>query len=209
MISHGLVWVALLCAIGPTDSKAENPTLSRVRIQVTDSYGHPVRGAHIRISGPSVDLDATGRDVLDLQTGTYTIVADLPGFNTFRSIEVIDQPNQILSIAMRLGAYEASAVSCSIEGHTEPRQIDARVRLVPLFGTGVRDAPILAKGSFQFRGVECGSYVLIVTRQAECIGVAFPLATTQSRQVLVPVGQQPCGDVLAAPRDTPERGRSR
>src|SRR5712692_6804141 len=91
-----LILVSRIASI--SNASAENVLpLSRVRVQVTDNYGHSLREARIRVNGPGISLDATGRDILELKRGTYTFVVNVPGFDTFRALVTVDQPEQIVS----------------------------------------------------------------------------------------------------------------
>lgn len=199
MIRTILVTILGIQAASLTDACAQVAlTSSSVELQITDNYGHPLREARISVNGPGTVLRSIDRRILELQRGSYAIVVDVPGFDTFRSTVVIDQPEQILSIAMRLGAYERAQVPCSINGTVDQFQGGIRVRLISMFGAEVRDAPVKDDGAFQFGTLECGAYMLVAIRDAEPIGFAYPVATGRGTSVRLAL-QHPKGNNVVAP----------
>lgn len=169
-------------------------TVCRVRVDVTDSYGHPLSDARIKVLGLGVAIDTTGHDVLELRRGTYNVVVEVPGFDTFRGTFTADQREQVLSVGMRLGAYEAPKAFCSIDGRVDPVQSGIRIRLMTIFGPDVRDVLTKSNGVFQFENLECGSYLLLGVHGGQCVGMAFASVTDQRTRITLSVskGLAPC-----------------
>jgi hypothetical protein len=61
---------------------------------------------------------------------------------------MIDQPQQIVTVAMKLGAMEGEINPCSIIGRVEPAKDIVRMRLIQLFGAYLTDVPVKDDGSF-------------------------------------------------------------
>jgi len=143
---------------------------SHIRVRVTDAYGTPVP-AQITMTGNGLKREVRQDESTAVLYGRYTIEVGASGFSPARESFVVDQPEQALSIALKLGSMEGVSVpSCSVIGHVTPETAAARIRLVQLYGTYSVDVAVRSDGAFAFRGVDCGDYMLIAMGAKECLG---------------------------------------
>ena len=200
MIKRALVVALVSMTASISSICAEKvPPLSRVRIQVTDNYGRSViEYARIIVTGPGITLDATGRAMLKLKQGDYIFVVNVPGINAFQRSVTIDQPEQVVSVGMRLGTIEGSKDPCSIKGRVSPIFDNIRIRLMSIYGMEIRDVPVVSGGVFRFDDLECGAYMLLATRNGECLGQTFPVVTEKPMHVLIPLQRTPKGGGLCS-----------
>jgi hypothetical protein len=108
---------------------------SRVRIHITDSYGNVVPAERITVDSEGVTKQVRQDEVVVLRYGPHTLEASVPGFSNAMKHVVIDQPEQIIPVAMKLGAMEGPVPVCAIAGHVIPESAADRIRLVQTFGT--------------------------------------------------------------------------
>lgn len=150
---------------------------SHVRVHVTDAYGNsvPVRKMTMTLGG--VTSSVPQDEVFSVTYGRYTLEVNVPGFSNAIQPVVIDQPDQIINVAMRMGVMEVPPPLCSIVGQVSPEGAGVRMRLMQLFGSYTADVPVTAGGLFEFRGLECGDYMLVVMGANECLGTKTARAT--------------------------------
>lgn len=154
----------LFCFANPAIAQAT----SRVRIDVfgplgdrlSDNSTH-VPAAHVSGEGHSVDV-MPGREI-ELAYGTYTVSISVPGAGPTRLSVLIDQPKQVVTVGLRLGAVEAEIDPCFIYGTVTPASAVSRMRAVELFGSYSADVYPDANGSYEIRNLACGGeYMLMV-----------------------------------------------
>jgi hypothetical protein len=107
-----LATVALLVVAGPLYAQAV------LTGTVRDAQGGVLPGATVEVSSPALIekvriavTDGAGQwRVVDLRTGTYTIVATLPGFNTFRreGVQLAGSQTLTIPIELRVGGIQES-----------------------------------------------------------------------------------------------------
>jgi hypothetical protein len=133
--------------------------------------GETVPARSITITGPQSTVQVEQGKIIDLTYGSYTLDVAATGFAPVTMPVVIDQPAQILTVAMKLGRIEDyEPPACSIIGSAPLRIKAARIRAVQLFGPYVTDVPVDAQGRFEVRNLVCGDYLLIVTESSRFVG---------------------------------------
>jgi hypothetical protein len=167
--SHFCLVIVLLASLLPT-TRALQSGEPRVRVQVTDAYGNAVPAKQITLTGDDATNEVPQNEPFTTKYGRYTLEVRVPGFSNATQSVVIDQPEQILAVAMRLGVIETPPPRCSIVGRVIPETAAVRVRSSQLFGSYTADVPVAKGGSFEFRNLECGDYMLIVMGGKECLG---------------------------------------
>jgi hypothetical protein len=163
---------------------------SQVKIHISDAYGRTVLADWIKIKGSSTIIDDAAQDkVIGLPYGRYVIETLVRGFAITTVSALVDQPTQVINIAMRLGNYEGKAtpILCSLSGHVEPGAAAVRVRVVQLFGSYTTDVPV-DKGAFRVQNVECGDYLLIAMGESKLLGTTTATAGLVSTGVEIKVG---------------------
>jgi len=93
---------------------------SRVRVLVSDALGNPVPSRKIVMIGTVSATELQQGSEVVLGYGEYTLSVDVPGFEHATRSVMIDQPQQIVTVAMKLGALEGEINPCSIIGRVEP-----------------------------------------------------------------------------------------
>lgn len=169
---RGSLWFTVSLSLGVAFGQGQ----SRVRIHVTDAYGKSVPAQHITMGTDAAAKEVPQDEAINTRYGRYTIVVNVAGFSTATESVVIDQPDQIVPIAMKLGVMETPPPHCSVAGRVSPASARS-VRLLQLFGSYMADVPVSSTGSFEFRGVECGDYLLVAISQDHCIGTRLFRAT--------------------------------
>jgi hypothetical protein len=166
----------------------ESPS-RRLTVMVTDSYGRRLDTARISVQGSGATYDVKEGVAIDLKPGVYELTAIVPGFRTYTGIATIDQPSQVLSIAMRLGGWDGPAPRCSVRGYIEPHTNGVRIRLMPLVGTEMRDVFAGGNGTFEFEDLECGTYMFLALRGVECLGATTAKVTTERMRLRLQLAQ--------------------
>jgi hypothetical protein len=188
MISRPLILAALLEAASLLLCKAESPS-SRVTVLVTDNYGRPLPTAQIRVRGSEATYDVKEGVEIDLKPGSYDLTAHVPGFVIYSRTVTIDQPSQVLSIAMRLDGYDGHVPRVSVRGRIDPAEHDVRVRLMSLAGTEIKDVPVTKNGSFELQGLEGGAYMFLALRGTQCLGATIASVTAERVRVRIPLSK--------------------
>jgi len=170
-----LLPIALLSLhLGEAGAQAQ----SRVQVHVMDAFGTPLPARSIKIVGPRSTTEALGDNPINLEYGQYTVEVTVPGFAPARMSALIDQPAQILAVAMTLGKMEADVPPCAILGHMAPEAKAVRIRAVQLFGSYVTDVPVGPGELFEIRGLACGDYLLIAMGAGKFLGTMATRAST-------------------------------
>ena len=110
---------------------------------------------------------------LGIRYGTYKLTVGVPGFSNSNMEVVIDQPGQVISVAMGLGSIEGETPSCSVKGRVVPESGAVRVRAMQVYGSRLWDVGVDQHGSFALQNLECGEYMLMVTRTKACLAVRY------------------------------------
>jgi hypothetical protein len=159
---------------------------SKVRVHVTSSFGDepvkPIKRRHtpnITMSGQGSTLDLKDDGPVTVRFGEYDIIVKLEGFEVYRTTVAVNQPEQVIQVAMKLGAYEAPPITCSILGRLSPVQTGVSVRLLQVFGDQLVDVPAKLDGSFELQNVECGDYILMALGPDGCRGIQFARLTKE------------------------------
>jgi hypothetical protein len=139
-----------------------------VRVYVTDRFGDPIKAPRIEISGAAKHLEVKQDEVVALPYGVYSIRVLVPGFALAEFSTPIDQPSQIVLVGLRIGSIDAPVPTCSVIGSIAPQTDATRLRLLQLFGDYLTDVAFGPGGSFEFRNLECGDYMLIVMNARTC-----------------------------------------
>lgn len=162
---------------------------SRVRIQVTDAYGKRVPAQRITMSANGTAKEVPQDEAISAKYGRYTIVVDVLGFSTATESVIIDQPEQVVPVAMRLGVMEVPPPHCSVNGHISHGSA-LSVRLLQVFGSYKADVPVSASGFFEFRDLECGDYLLVAISANHCVGTRLFRATPTARVADIQLGSE-------------------
>jgi hypothetical protein len=156
---------------------------AQVQVHVVDAYGNPVPAQKITLTGEDgTTTEAKQDELFSEKYGRYTVKVRVPGFSNAVEVFVVDQPRQILSVAMKLGMMEAPRPLCSITGRVTPENAAVRIRLLQLFGSYSADVPVIAGGSFRFQNLECGDYMLIAMGPKGCVATKMSRSTTTGTQ---------------------------
>lgn len=163
---------------GVLDGQAQ----SQVKIHVTDAYGHPIpaEAVSMTITEPSksdTPQEAVPDKTIGLSYGQYAIDAVVPGFAPTKMVAVVDQPAQIITVGMKLGAMDAPPPICAILARFVPDIHAVRVRVMALFGTYFTDVPVADGGLIEVRNLECGDYLLIAMGPSKLLGTVTVRAT--------------------------------
>lgn len=147
---------------------------SKIRVVVTDVLGNSIPVQSLTIAGTPVNQSES----TEFPYGTYTLTASAAGAAPFKATVTINQPSQIVIVAMKLGGIEGSEPPpCSIVGTTPPDgPLVLRVRTIQLFGSDEVDVPVSANRRFEVRNLDCGSYLLIAMGNTGILGTAVAKA---------------------------------
>jgi len=149
----------------------------KVQIFVSDGLGNEIPTESIRISNGSKTIDAPQDTPFELPYGNYTIVVEARGMSVATQPVVIDQPKQIVTVSLRLGALEGhEPPPCSIVGDIPPDSKITRMRIVEIEGSYLRDVPIEPNGKFQFRNLNCGDYLVVAMERFKLAGTMITKA---------------------------------
>lgn len=167
----------LISLLGLIALRAEGQ--ARVRVHVADAYGNSLPAQRITLTDEGgTTIETTQDEVFSAKYGKYTLKVSVQGFSNAVDVFAIDQPEQILSITMKLGVMEIPSPSCSIGGRVIPESGITRIRLLQLFGPNSIDVPVVVGGSFRFQNLECGDYMLIAMGPNACVATKMSRATT-------------------------------
>jgi hypothetical protein len=144
---------------------------SRVQILVDDGLGNAVPAESITISHAGT-TNNVGEQPLVLEYGTYEIKVMVRGFAETRVSITIDQPSQIVRVAMKLGAPEGmpDVPVCSIVGFAPPGLNAVSVRAIELFGSYLTDVPLNSDHKFEIRNLSCEYYLIIAMGSSKVLG---------------------------------------
>ena len=175
-VALALAW----CTAGSTGQRGA------VTLYVTDYYGGRISKGIVKIDSPAGLILSRDGEVKSLAFGTYRLTAVVPGFDPFQADVVIDQPEQVVLIAMRLGQIEGPPVSCGAEGKLPSGLKGGRVRFAPVFSSEVRDVPIRPGGVFEAVALECGLYTVTAVSGKEIAGSLTIRLTSDRTRILIP-----------------------
>jgi hypothetical protein len=168
--SHFCLLILVLVSLIPATSALQSGS-ARVRVQVTDAYGNAVPAKRITLTGDGATNEVPQNEPFTTKYGRYTLDLRAAGFSDTTESVVIDQPEQILTSAMRLGVMETPPPRCSIFGRVVPATAALRLRSMQLYGSYTADVPVAPDGSFELSNLECGDYMLIAMGGRECLGM--------------------------------------
>jgi hypothetical protein len=160
------------------------PNDAQVRIHVASALGESVPATSVTLTteqGGSIDVKQD--QVSAIHYGRYTVSVRVPGFSIAKELFTVDQPEQILFVAMKLGVMETPLPNCLIKGEVIPSDGAERVRLLQLFGSYSVDVPVTPGGMFRFEDIECGDYMLVAVNQKRCVGTEMARAATAGTNV--------------------------
>ncbi len=153
----------------------------QISVQVMDNYGNSVKAPIISLEndGNIVQLSQDGSTVVPY--GNYKLTVVVPGFKKTLLNITVNQPRQMLSVALQLGGVEGPTPGCSVYGRIYPDGSATRVRAMQMFGTMLADVAVDSQGSYAIQGLECGDYMLMVFGPKGCISVKYPRFTRDAR----------------------------
>lgn len=163
LLSIAFVWIP--CRLPASD-------FCGVMVRVTDNYGHHVPADVVRLTDGGTAIDLQQDKMSSVKCGRYTLNVTVPGFGPERKLVDIDQTKQVLRVAMRLGAMEASVPGCNLRAHLASSLSADQVRLIQLFGSYAVAVSVNDSGVAEFRHLECGAYMMIVTSASRCVGTS-------------------------------------
>jgi hypothetical protein len=156
---------------------------ARITVHVADTFGNRVPADSIMLIAPDGNAtQAVQGQVFDVAYGTYTAKVRVRGFSEAVEMFKIDQPEQILSVAMKLGVMEVPPPLCSIAGHVPTEDAISRVRVLELYGNSSRDVPV-GNGTFRLENLTCGDYVLLAISEKGCVSAKVSRATVSGTTV--------------------------
>jgi hypothetical protein len=147
---------------------------SRVRIDVFGPLGdlYSDNSTHVpaaHVSGEGHSFDVMPGKAIELAYGTYTVSITSPGAGPTRLSVLIDQPKQVVTLGLRLGAVEAEVDPCFIYGTVTPPSAVSRIRAVELFGSYSADVYPDANGGYEIRNLACGGEYLLMVMGPEAL----------------------------------------
>jgi len=174
------LWVQILGAEGQ----------AHLRVHVTDAYGNPVPPQMLELTGEDgKTIEPKQDEVRTVKYGLYSVKARAQGFAVTVNTFLVDQPEQILSVTMKLGAMEVPVPLCSIAGHVAPDNRITRIRALQPFGSYSVDVPVADGGSFRFESLECGDYMMLAMGPKGCIASTMFRATPRGPKVEIRVSE--------------------
>jgi len=122
--------------------RVQKKATGRVTGKVTDEKGEPLPGASILVAGTSTgaSTDADGNYALQLEEGSYTLVASYIGFSTkeFKDITVKDGENFVLNIQLNTNTLlQEVVVSYGIQ-----KQREVTGSIVQIDAPALQDQPV-------------------------------------------------------------------
>jgi len=175
-LRHAAMLVIVISALPLVTKSSAAGGQSLVRVHVTDAYGNPVPARKITLTADGATTPVVQDEAFGVAYGRYVLAVYVQGFDNAVQSVVVDQPEQIVTVAMKLGMMEVPVPRCSIIGHVSPETVAVRMRLMQVFGAYTADVPV-TRGAFEFRGLECGEYMLVVMGARECLGTKIARAT--------------------------------
>jgi hypothetical protein len=162
-------------------------------VLLTDGLGNPVPSSRLVLSRDGSSTQVEQDRPFHVEYGQYALEASVPGFANFTGRVTIDQPDQILTVAMKLGKIEDfEPPPCSILGYVTPGSAVGRIRLVQLFGPDVRDVSVTPEGKYEFRNLQCGDYLLVAMGTKECLGTRVSRATVMPARADLKIATGSC-----------------
>lgn len=147
---------------------ASAQTEAHVQVHVSDAYGTSVPTTSLLFTQDGKEHPVRQDEIFAARYGPYSVEVEVQGFSVASQSGTIDQPEQVIPVAMRLGPLESPAPRCSVTGRAPDGA--ARVKLLELFGAYNSEVAVVG-GRFEFRGLECGDYLLVALGAKECLGV--------------------------------------
>lgn len=144
--------------------------LASVKIVVSDYFGSRLKGVDIRLTHAGKITTTRDDEPILLPYGEYDISLRAPGFSMTDYAVKIDQTQQVLVLAMKLGGIEGTDPVCSIKGKIISSQAVARVRLSAIFSPYTADVAVSGTGAYAFRNIQCGDYFVMAFDSKDCIG---------------------------------------
>jgi hypothetical protein len=157
---------------------------AQVEVHVSDAYGNSVLARKVTLISERGSVTEIKQDQpVELEYGRYTVEVIVSGAS--RAVEefTVDQPKQVLAVAMKLGALEAPVPKCAVGGRVVPAAGAARIRLLQLSGSYRADVPVSVAGAFRFENLECGDYMLVAIGVKGCAGTKMARATMAGAHV--------------------------
>jgi hypothetical protein len=175
-------WMLLVVLSGSIALRAARS--AQVEVHVSDAYGNSLPAQRVTLASKDGSaIEVKQDEPAEVGYGKYTVEVIVPGASKAVEEFTVDQPNQILTVAMKLGALEAPVPTCSVDGRVVPAAGVTRIRLLQLFGSYYADVPASGAGAFRFENLPCGDYMLIAVGPKGCIGTKMSRATTAGAHV--------------------------
>jgi hypothetical protein len=151
--------------------------------------------AQIHLSGEGGSFDAIPGKTFELPYGSYSLSVFMRGFAATKLSLVVDQPHQVVTVGLRLGAPDDVELDpCFIYGKVTPPSAASRIKAVELFGSYSAEVSLTADGSYEIRNLACGGdYLLIVMAPGKMLKtlVVQPERATKHTDIdLTPKAQQ-------------------
>jgi hypothetical protein len=177
--------------------QAANPSADRgtVALDIVDAFGSSVPPTWVKIAGPA-GVDFSPKPPIgsaqSLPYGDYNIRVFVPGFDEWRGVLHVRQPETRLTVGMQLGAIDGPKPGCSLHGRVEARgrPVPTFVRLLPVFANEIFEADVASSGAFTLAGVGCGAYVLTVVRDGRVVNTTPVELTGTTEPLTVHVGSE-------------------
>jgi hypothetical protein len=144
--------------------------LASVKILVSDNLGNRIVGVDAKLTREGKIVTVRDDTAVSLPYGDYTVSVRVPGFDLTDYSVRIDQPRQVIAVAMKLGPMEGPKPVCSLSGNVIASPAVSRLRLIAEYGTYLVDVGVSDTGAYSFRDVECGDYIVIAIGSKDCIG---------------------------------------
>ena len=192
-----LALMSLLVLLSSASLAAQADAESRLTFHITDNFGNPLVAKRItmRMNGSAIQVLQDQPWVAPY--GKYVIEAEVPGFDNASELITVNQPEEVIALAMHLGGSEASPPSCRIDGHVAPPPVSG-MRAIQIFGSYMVDIPVTSKGTFQLEHLECGDYLLVARRGKECIGTKLIRITPNTTKVEMRFASPPKKDACTS-----------
>ena len=166
----------------------------QVRVHVSDEYGRAISAVAIKITGAETFVVKPDLP-FHIDSGTYLLKVTASGFEPASVQILVDQLDQVVPIALHLSSLEGPEPTCGVYGRVGGGSTVSRVRLIEVFGLRLVDVALGPDRTFNFRGVACGDYVLVLVRSGACIGTlaVFARPATGSLNIQAPDEKEICG----------------
>jgi hypothetical protein len=163
-------------------------------VHLSDEYGNAVATGEIRVLGATTDISVRPDEPFHIAAGSYTVRVTVPGAKIANVPVAVDQLDQVIAVALQLGALEAPAPSCAVYGRITNQVPVSRVRLMELFGARSVDVPLSgAARTFDFRSIPCGTHLLVVMGPESCLGTLLVKAgPTTGELKIAPTASEGC-----------------